>query len=167
MKKVTPTPSPVELLLRDVSEDDLPTFFKQQLDADANHMAAFTAKNPADRSAFSAHWAKILADDSIKIKTILYRANIAGHIASHEWFGDPEVTYWIGKEFWGIGIATRALSQFLSDLEVRPLYARAARDNIASIRVLEKCGFVVSGHDRGFANARGDEIDELILKLES
>lgn len=167
MKKATPIPSPGEVLLRDVLEDDLSTFFKQQLDPDANYMAAFTVKNPVDRAAFSTHWAKILADDSIKIKTILYGADIAGHIACHEWFGDPEVTYWIGKEFWGLSIGTRALSQFLLALEVRPLFARAAKDNIASIRVLEKCGFVVSCHDRGFANARGEEIDELILKLES
>ncbi len=108
-----------------------------------------------------------MADESITIKTILYGADVAGHIASHAWFGDPEVTYWIGNAFWGFGIATMALSQFLVNLKVRPLYARAAKDNIASIRVLEKCGFVVSGQNRGFANARGEEIDELILKLES
>ncbi len=167
MKKANPRPSPDEVLLRDVSDEDLPTFFEQQLDPDANHMAAFTAKNPSDRKAFTAHWAKIMADDAIKIKTILFGADIAGHIAYHEWFGDPEVTYWIGKDFWGLGVATRALSHFLADLEVRPLYARAAKDNIASIRVLEKCGFVVSGHDRGFANAREEEIEELILKLAS
>jgi RimJ/RimL family protein N-acetyltransferase len=47
----------------------------------------------------------------------------------------------------------------------RPLHARAAADNIASVRVLEKCGFVVTGHDRGFANARGTEIDEVLLTL--
>jgi RimJ/RimL family protein N-acetyltransferase len=165
MEEVTPPPG--EVLLRDVLEEDLPTFFAQQLDPDANTMAAFTAKNPSDKAAFSTHWAKILADESITIKTILYRADIAGHIACHAWFGDPEVTYWIGKEYWGLGIATASLSQFLATLKARPLYARAAKDNIASIRVLEKCGFAVSGHDRGFATARGEEIDELILKLES
>ena len=159
-------PSPGEVLLRDVLEDDLPTFYAQQLDPAANTMAAFTAKNPSDSATFSTHWAKLLADEAITIKTILYGADVAGHIACHAWFGDPEVTYWIGKEFWGLGIATAALSQFLATLKVRPLYARAAKDNIASIRVLEKCGFVVSGHDKGFANARGEEIDELILQLE-
>ena len=144
MKKATPRPSLGVVLLRDVSGDDLPTFFEQQLDPCAYHMAAFTAKDPSDRTAFSAHWVKILADDAIKIKTILYGADIAGHIASHEWFGDPEVTCWIGKEFWGMGITTRALSQFLSDLEIRPLYARAAKDNIGLYPCPGKmwlCGF--------------------------
>jgi len=40
-----------------------------------------------------------------------------------------------------------------------------AKDNIASVRVLEKCGFVISGYDQGFANARGEEIEEVIMIL--
>lgn len=49
--------------------------------------------------------------------------------------------------------------------DLRPLYARAVKDNIASIRVLEKCGFVLSGEDKGFSNARSKEVEEFILKL--
>jgi len=154
------------VMLRDVIQDDLPTFFEQQLDPDANHMAAFTAKNPADREAFTAHWAKILGDDTITIKTILFEGHVAGHVLSHAWFGTLEVSYWIGKDFWGRGIATRALAEFLGDLKVRPLYARAAKDNVASIRVLKKCGFTISGVDKGLANARGKEVEEYILKLQ-
>jgi RimJ/RimL family protein N-acetyltransferase len=75
------------------------------------------------------------------------------------------VSYWLGKEYWGKGIATEALGLFLGIIEERPLYARAAKDNAASIRVLEKCGFVISGCERGFANARGEEIDEVVLVL--
>lgn len=53
--------SPVKnnVLLRDMMEDDLPIFFGQQLDPDANCMAAFRTKDPADRDAFTAHWSKI------------------------------------------------------------------------------------------------------------
>lgn len=151
--------------LRDVIKDDLPIFFEQQLNPDAVHMAAFTVKNPADKDAFTAHWTKILSDDTITNNTILFEGHVVGHIASFERMGQPEVTYWIGKEYWGKGIATRALPEFLSQLKTRPLYARAAKDNIASIRVLEKCGFTISGYDRGFANARGEEIEEVILEL--
>ena len=79
--------------------------------------------------------------------------------------GKPEVTYWIGREFWGKGIATKALAEFLGHVPVRPLYARAAKDNVASIRVLTKCGFCVTGEERGFANAQGAEIQELVLEL--
>jgi len=60
-----------DILLRAVIDSDLPIFFEQQLDKDANFMAAFTAKDPTDRAAFSAHWAKIMADPGITIRTIL------------------------------------------------------------------------------------------------
>ena len=116
--------------------------------------------------AFTAHWSKILGDDTVTIKTILFEGRVAGHIAKFERFGQPEVTYWIGRQYWGRGIATQALSEFLDDLPERPLYARAAKDNIASLRVLEKCGFAICGYDKAFASARGEEIEEVILKLE-
>ena len=163
MVKKTPTSV---VLLREVTERDLAIFFEHQRDATANRMAAFTAEDPADRDAFTAHWAKILADDTVTIKTILLDGQVAGHIAQFVRFGEPEVTYWIGREYWGRGVATEALSVFLDDLTTRPLYARAAKDNVASIRVLQKCGFTISGQDKGFANARGEEIEEAILILE-
>ena len=154
-----------DVLLRDTTEDDLPIFFEQQLDRDANYMAAFTARDRTDKDAFTAHWAKILSDDTITNKTILFNEQVAGHVGCFERFGEPEVTYWIGKEYWGRGLATKALSDFLGYVKVRPLYARVAKDNIASIRVLEKCGFTMFGEDKGFSNARGEEVEEFILKL--
>jgi len=154
-----------DVLLRDVMEGDLSVFFAQQLDPDANHMAAFTARDPADRDAFTAHWTRILGDETITKKTILFDRQVAGHVLSFEQFGKPEVSYWIGKKYWGKGLATRALSKFLGHVKARPLYARAAKDNTASIRVLEKCGFKISGEDGGFSNARGEEVEEFILKL--
>jgi RimJ/RimL family protein N-acetyltransferase len=153
------------VMVRDVIETDLPIFFEQQLDADANHMAAFTRKNPSDRGAFDAHWSKIRADAKIIIKTILINDDVAGHVLSFEQDGEREVSYWLGKEFWGRGIATEALKLFLAELDFRPLFARAAKDNIGSIRVLEKCGFVKQGEGKWFSNARGEEIDECVFKL--
>jgi RimJ/RimL family protein N-acetyltransferase len=155
------------VVLRDVADDDLPIFFEQQLDPQANFMAAFTGRNPADRDAFMDHWVRIRADNTNVIRTILFGGQVAGHVASYvdKEFGKREVTYWIGKEYWGRGIASDALSQYLVLVRERPIYGRAARDNVGSIRVMEKCGFVLKGYDRGFANARGEEIDEVILEL--
>jgi RimJ/RimL family protein N-acetyltransferase len=153
-------------LLRNVTETDLPIFFEQQLDPKANHMAAFTTKNPEDKEAFNAHWARILANEANITKTIVSEGQVAGYISSFIMFDKREITYWLGKEFWGKGLATTALSEFLGHITTRPLYARAIRDNLASIRVLEKCGFKIVGHDKGFANARGEEVEEVILKLE-
>lgn len=157
---------PNELLLRNVTDEDLPIFFEHQLDHDANHMAAFTAKDPTDREAFMAHWRRILANETVIIQTILFNGQVAGSVSSYEEEGKPEVTYWLGKQYWGKGIATRALTEFLTHHNTtRPIYARVAKDNIGSRRVLEKCDFVIIGESRGFANARGQEIEELLLEL--
>ncbi len=153
------------ILLRPTLPSDLPTLFEQQLDPEANQMAAFTSKDPTDRAAFDAHWAKIMADPGILIQTILFNGQIAGSILTYGGFGDLEVSYWLGKEFWGKGLATEALRLFLEIQTIRPLYARAVKDNLGSIRVLEKCGFVKVGEDKGFANARGMEVEEYIFKL--
>ncbi len=154
-----------QVVLRDVTDDDLPVFFHQQLDPAANYMAAFTAKDPTDRDAFAAHWAKIRADSTVTMKTVVAGGQVAGYVGSFLWEGKPQVCYWLGKEYWGKGLATGALSGFLGYLKVRPLYASAAGDNAASIRVLEKCGFRVTGYEKGFANARGAEIEEAMLEL--
>ncbi len=152
-------------MLRDVIQGDLPIFFENQLDPDANLMAAFTAKDPADRDAFMAHWVRIMASDTVTIRTILFDGQVAGSVLSFEHFGKLSVSYWIGKAYWGRGIATSALSQFLTQVKTRPIYARAAKDNVASLRVLEKCGFTVTGEDKGFSNSRGQEVEEYLLEL--
>jgi RimJ/RimL family protein N-acetyltransferase len=156
---------PGTLFLRNVIESDLPIFFEQQLAPDANAMAAFTARDPTNREAFMAHWHKILADPTVIIKTIVCDELVAGSVLSYEEEArKPEVSYWIGKEFWGQGIATWALSEFLvHGNPTRPIYARVAKDNRGSLRVLEKCGFAITGEGKGFANARGREVEEFML----
>ena len=152
---------------RDVTPNDLDAFVEQQRDAEANRMAAFTRGDPKDRAGFLSHWERILGDDAIVKKTVLADDQIVGHVACFERLGKQEVTYWIGKKSWGRGIATWALNALLELVTIRPIYARAASDNVASARVLEKCGFSVVGTERGFAAARGTEIDELIFELAS
>ena len=154
-----------DLRLRDVLESDLSLFFAHQQDPVAVHMAAFTAKDPADRDAFMAHWSRLLSNDSVLLRTITLDGEVIGHISSWEQDGEREITYWLDRAYWGRGLATRALASFLEEETTRPLYARAAKDNTGSLRVLEKCGFAITGEDRGFANARGEEIDEVLLEL--
>jgi RimJ/RimL family protein N-acetyltransferase len=151
--------------LRDVIESDLACFWAEQLDEVANHMAAFTVENPTDRDAFDDRWRRIFADDTLIKKTILHDGEVVGSIFCHRWFGDPEVAYGIDRPHWGRGVATAALTRFLEEIEERPLYARAAGDNLGSIRVLEKCGFRLTAHERAFANARGEEIEEAVFVL--
>ena len=156
-----------EIQLRPVEDADLPMFFEFQRDPVANQMAAFTTKDPEDRVAFQAHWVRIGSDPRNTIRTVLLDGRVVGNVVGFvdEQLGKPEVAYWIGREFWGRGVATTALSLFLREFRARPVYGRAAKDNLASIRVLEKCGFRVLSGGRGFANARGMEIEEALLEL--
>ena len=155
----------INLRLREVRDDDLPVFFEYNRDPEAVGMAAFTSKDPDDRAAFDAHWARIRAADDVLNRTIEIDGRVVGSVSSYVQDGDTEVTYWLGREFWGRGIATAALAGFLNEQTTRPIYARAVKDNAGSLRVMEKCGFVVIGEDRGFANARGQEVDEYVLEL--
>jgi RimJ/RimL family protein N-acetyltransferase len=150
-----------EVQLRDVMETDLPIFFEHQQDLDANLMAAFPAR---DRDAFMVHWDRILGDETVAIKTILFDGHVAGNIVSWEQSGHREVGYWLGREYWGKGIATAALSEFLGHVKMRPLCAYVAKHNKASIRVLEKCGFTITGEDK-YSNAGGEEVEGFILEL--
>jgi RimJ/RimL family protein N-acetyltransferase len=154
-------------LLRDVEDGDLDVLFEHWTDPESNRMAAFTAADPADRDAFDARWERLRSDPSVTAKTIEVDGRVVGTISSWSNEGGREVTYWLGREHWGQGIATRALSEFLELERARPLHAAAAADNVASRRVLEKCGFRVVGSGRGYANARGAEIDEILLRLDA
>jgi RimJ/RimL family protein N-acetyltransferase len=159
-------PQSTALHLRDVQASDLPTFFEYQNDTGAAHMAAFTPEDPADKHVFDAHWERVLNSDSYITKTIVRDEQIVGYIASFEFMSERTVGYWIGREFWGQGLATQALALLLNIETIRPLYARIAHDNIGSRRVLEKSGFTLHGEDSGFAHARGEETQEFIFVLE-
>lgn len=85
----------MSFFLRAVLEDDLPVFFEQQLDQEAIHMAAFTAR----RAAFMAHWHRMLVDPTIIARKIFMNGQIAGHVMSYEAEEKPEVTYWLGRKY--------------------------------------------------------------------
>ena len=153
----------VELI--ETEQDDLNLFFEFQLDEEARYLAAFTPKDPNDKTAYLEKHAKHLADPTINNRTIKVNGVIVGSIAKFVIEEETEITYWIDKKFWGQGIGTKALQAFLKLEQTRPIHGRVAFDNFASQRVLEKCGFVKIGTDKGFANARQTEIEEFIYQL--
>lgn len=147
---------PGEVRLRAVTEDDLPIIFEHQRDPVAYRMAAFP---PRERDAFMTHWRSILRDASVVVRTIELDGDVAGNVVLFGFEGRREVGYWIGREFWGLGVATRALSAFLQEVEERPIYAGVAETNVASVRVLQKCGFTA-------ADASAEEhAGELLMRL--
>src|SRR5580765_1437905 len=129
-------------------------------------MAAFTSADQTDRSAFLNRTSRLRADTSVVHLVIDVDGAAAGTIGFFRIDDQPEVTYWVDRTQWGKGIATAALQILLAETAERPLYARAASDNVGSLRVLEKVGFRRVGVDRGFARGRGEEIEETILRLD-
>jgi RimJ/RimL family protein N-acetyltransferase len=154
----------VEVTLRDVLDSDLPVFRAQMSDERAQHMAAVTS-DYHDRAAFDAHWDKVRSDPAVIVRTVLADGEVAGHAAVFGPPGEREVAYWVDRGYWGRGVATAALAALLGLERTRPLHAHAAADNAGSIRVLQKCGFAITGRGRIFAQARGEEIDEVALTL--
>ncbi len=150
-----------EVSLRDVQQGDLPIMFEQQLDPEATRMAAFPSRAHDE---FMAHWAKIMADETNILRAIIFQGQVAGNVVGWNHAGELRIGYWLGKEYWGKGIATAALAQFLAEVKTRPIFARVAKHNLASIRVLQKCGFVITGEDT-LPGAEGEADEEFILTL--
>jgi RimJ/RimL family protein N-acetyltransferase len=151
--------------LRPCEPSDLDLFFRHMRDPEAVSMAAFTPEDPSDRVAFDARWRRLLADDTVIPRTILADGEVVGSVASFVWDGDREVTYWIDRAWWGRGIATRALALLLAEVTVRPIHARAAKDNHGSLSVLQRNGFVITGEGSGYAAGRRDTVEEYLLQL--
>jgi RimJ/RimL family protein N-acetyltransferase len=143
--------------LRPVEPEDLPILFAHQADEEAARMASFPSR---DREAFVAHWTKILDDPTMIARAVVADGDLAGNIGSWSAQGVRLVGYWIGREHWGRGIATAALTAFLEVETARPLHALVAADNAGSIRVLEKCGFARTAEDL----SSGDDVEEFVYR---
>ena len=148
--------------LRDVTEADLPIFFAFQDDPVANEMAAFPAK---DRAAFMEHWrTNILNNDTGRARTILLDGEVVGNILGWRDTEGTLVGYWIGRAYWGQGVASRALALFVEEVDERPLHAYVAAHNAGSRRVLEKCGFRIVREQT--IEEAGVRIDECFYRLD-
>ena len=149
--------------LREVRDEDLDGIFDQMRDPEGVWMAAFTADDP---EFFDTHMARIRADPTVTMRAITRDGQLVGHVSSFGRDGELEVTYAVDRDAWGQGVASQALRLLLEEVTARPISARAASDNLGSLRVLEKAGFRIIGTNRDFARARKAEIEETILRLD-
>jgi RimJ/RimL family protein N-acetyltransferase len=163
---VPTTRTPGKVQLRRVRESDLRKFFEYQSDPEARWMAAF-GNDPTAPEAFLDRWIKMLRDPKVDAWTVLLGGRVVGNIVLFELLGEPSVGYWYSREVWGRGVATRGLREFLRRIPTRPLFARVAKDNFSSVRVLEKCGFMEVGKEKGFAPTRNAEVEELIFRRDA
>jgi RimJ/RimL family protein N-acetyltransferase len=148
--------------LRPVQPGDLPRMYDMQLDPESNRMAATI---PRGQEAFDAHWAKVLDDPGNTARAVLLVSQVVGYISCFPMDGEDHVGYWIDREYWGRGIASRALELLLREVAKRPLVATVATGNGASLRVLQKCGFVIEEVRLSPASERYPECEEAVLVL--
>lgn len=158
------TTTPVTL--RPVVPEDLPFFLAHQRDELAFDMVAFVPRERNQEEHFYAHWGKILDNHHVFVRTVLYEGQVVGYVTIFDRENQREVAYWIDRLYWGRGVATAALTLLLAEVEERPLYAGVAKTNTRSLRVLQRCGFVITGDVREFARGRGEEVDTWLLQLD-
>jgi RimJ/RimL family protein N-acetyltransferase len=149
-----------------VEDADLDALFEQMRDPESVRMAAFTPADPDDRAAFDAHMARVRRAPDGTHRAITLDGVLAGSIASFAVDGETEVTYWVDRRLWGRGIAREALALLLEQVTVRPLFGRAASDNVRSLKVLAAAGFRQIGTEVSFAAGRNAEIEETIMRLD-
>jgi RimJ/RimL family protein N-acetyltransferase len=128
--------------IRPVEDADLPILYEHRADPIAIEMAVVPARTKPE---FMAQWASIRADGTGVARAIVADGAVVGMVLS--WVTDEGrmVGYWIGREHWGQGYATRGLALLVAEIAERPLIANVADSNIGSRRVLEHCGFVRVG----------------------
>ena len=147
-----------EVRLRPVEDSDLEVLFANESDPVAAEMAAFPSR---ERERFMTRWAQMRADDTLVTRTIEADGRVAGNILSWPDDGQQHLGYWVGRAWWGRGVATRAVALMLEEVPVRPIRARVAAHNLGSIRVLEKCGFVRDPVQPAAEPASDDGVQEL------
>ena len=141
--------------LRPVEDTDRDVVFGMMRDPEAVRMAAFTAADPDDRVPFKAHLAKLRFSPDFSNFGIVLDDRLVGTAGAFSIKGDRAITYWVGRAFWGRGIASQALYLLARTAPTRPLTAQAASSNARSIAVLKKNGFVKTGWETSFAQAAG------------
>lgn len=155
----------MQLVMRDTLDEDLPALYRQQADPEAVHMAAFVP--PRDLGIFEMFWRRNRENPDNILKTVLLDGEIVATALSFIMEGERNIGYWVDRAYWGKGIATEATRMLVAEIETRPLFARAVIDNVGSLRVLEKCGFVKIGEEIAHADGRNEDVTEIIMRLDA
>lgn len=153
-----------DLHLSPVQESDIPALFRFQDDKDAQYQAAGGAAHESEEA--YREFLKRVESKGAVFRTILLEGAPVGYIAAFDRFELRELSYWIGRKFWGQGLATRAVGQWIKEypLPEGGLYARAVKDHPASARVLDKNGFSAVKEESYFSDIRDAVVEEILYK---
>lgn len=151
-----------QVRLCNVEQRHLSHMYRMQCDQESNQMAMTIPRSAED---FYNHWTAVLGNEKIIAKAIFVGERMAGNVCCFQVDSLDHVGYWIDRRFWNKGVATQALRLLLLEVARRPLHARVAASNVASLRVLERCGFQVTGIEAAPADNRHLECEAISLVL--
>lgn len=115
---------------------------------------------------FNQEWNRIRSSRAFICRSVIFDEQVAGYVATFSQMDVPSVSYWFARRFWGMGLARQAIRLFLEQIADRPLYARVASGNAASLRVLATNGFNTIGSGNYFSAALGKDVEEVVLRLD-
>jgi len=151
--------------LRPVVKSDIALFFEHHLELRPLPAGASIADLDSRKATFVDRWEQMRSDERVLARTIVWKGAVTGYVVHLIQRDKPSISCWLGRDYWGKGVATQAVRDFLDLIEKRPVYARVAYDNLAAMQVFRKTGFEIVGYDSFFSEAHGYEIDEIILAL--
>lgn len=151
--------------LRALKKRDADAVFAMMREPEGVRMAAFTTEDPDDRTSFDEWMSRHRASPDVEMYVITEDGDFVGTAGAFTIDSDREVTYWVRRAQWGRGIATEALRILVSREPVRPLFARAAAANLASIAVLTKVGFTEVSRDTAYAPGVAADVEEIVFVL--
>jgi RimJ/RimL family protein N-acetyltransferase len=156
-----------QVVLRPTNRGDIPALFAMQCDPESNRLAG---TKPRGRADFEARWDEILRvpqapEVRVTPRAILADGVLVGSINIFPVDGSDAIGYWIDRGHWGRGIATRAVGLLIAEVSTRPLVAHVEVNNTASLRVLERHGFVVVDRQRKQETERYIGSEVFILRL--
>ena len=164
---ISPVIETRRLTLRSPEDRDLPRIAQLAADYD---IARMTLRMPHPYGIDQARdfLVRTASQDRRRDNTFVIDLEDEGAIGVMGFFHDadpyPEMGYWIGRPYWGRGLATEAAEGALKwaskSWKKRAVSAGHFPDNPASGRVLTKSGFLYTGETRRkHSLARGEETD--------
>jgi [ribosomal protein S5]-alanine N-acetyltransferase len=155
------------ITLREYADSDLESLVRLANNENVSRYLVYTFPFPYT-TADAEWWIRVGSHQNGAITRVIeYQGLFVGSVAITPQSGWREhlgeIGYWVAEEYWGKGIATVALRQMteygFNSRNFRKLFAPVLAPNIASMRVLEKCGYQLEGILKGEVQKGGIYFD--------
>jgi ribosomal-protein-alanine N-acetyltransferase len=155
------------IVLREFIDSDLETLVRLANNEVVSRYLAYTFPFPYTKSDGEWWISTGSRQNGVISRVIEYQGQFVGSVGIHPQVGwrshVAEIGYWVAQEHWHKGIAAAALAQMtdygFTALQLRKLCAPVLAANIASMKVLEKCGYVLEGILKGEVQKQGTYFD--------